>query len=382
MDSINNMFIQQFVIGTNYKVVNRIKNRIAVTCNIIEREDKTYLWGAERYAIKMCNALSNVYDVHLFQYSGNFLNLSNITIHPKTNNFFSKNKFNETAKRIQELSPQCILCNAGTGHQALYWLIISKMTNVPIIMFFHNEPQYIKDTLRIVHGREYICKQVENKGIDYIYELILSSCDKLAFLLSQYIDCKYEYKSSVFYNCIELPDKVDINNERNRLLYVGRINSTIKRTDLLLDYVKYTKYQCDILGYSYWEDGYIDMNGYSDFKNIHYYGYQKNVTDYYKKANILVIPSLYEGLPTVALEAMSYGVPIIGFEECRAMKELIIDGYNGWIVKKDLGSVIEKAMQFDDIIQMRKNCIKESKKYDINNIIKRIIDVIEELKCE
>jgi len=373
------MFIQQFVIGTDYKVKQRIKNRIAVTCNIVYREDKLYLWGAERYTVKMCNALQKKYDIHLFQYASDSFGLDNVTIHSKTNNFFSKEKLCETARKIQQLSPQCILCNAGTGHQALYWLIISKMTNVPIIIFFHNEPKYIKDTLDITHGLEYIVNQVKNKTKDKLYDMILSYSDKIAFLLPQYIDEKYKNKSYVFYNCVDILTDVDIETHRDRFLYVGRINSTVKRTNLLLDCIKYTDYKLDVAGYSYFENGYIDMNGYSDYDNISYYGYQKDVSQYYKKAYALVIPSIYEGLPTVALEAMSYGVPIIGYEECKAMNDLIQDGYNGWLVKDDLLSILNKSMEYNNIRWIRQNCIDYVKQYDISVIAEKISGAIDDV---
>ena len=371
------MFLFQFTHGTDFKVKHRVKNRIAVTCNIVEREDKQYLWGAERYTLKICKELVNTYDVHLFQYADDFHNIEDLTVHTKTNNFFAKEKLSETAKRIQCLQPQVIFCNAGTGHQALYWTIISKMTDVPIIMFFHNEPTYIKDTLHIVHGLDYVKKQVNGFEQDF-YELILEQSNKLGFLLDQYIPKEYKNKSYTFYNCIELPNDVDFEKERKNILYVGRINTNVKRTHLLLDVVCDTDYQTDVVGYSYWDVGYLDMNVYKKHKNIHYHGYVKDASHFYENARFLVIPSLYEGLPTVAIEALSYGVPIIGYKECKSMNDLIVNGYNGWLVEDDLRSVIDNAMNVD-ISDMRKNCIKESKKYDIKTVIKTIIKSIEEV---
>lgn len=375
------MFIYQFVMGTQNLKVNKFNNdKIVVTCNLAEREDNCFLWGAETYYLKMCRELSKYYEVHLFQKASGVISGENIINHTNIENYFSKDNMKKVALKIKTVAPRCILCNAGAGQQAMFWTIISKITGVPIIMFFHNEPTYIKDTMSIMWGMDYIRKQKIFETPDLAYDMVLRNCDRLAFLLPQYVDEKYKDKSYVYYNCIDLPENVDIQNERDNILYVGRINKNVKRTQLLLDYVKDTNYPCEVLGHSYYDaDGFIDMSYYEQFSNINFQGYRKNVGDYYRKAKVLVIPSLYEGLPTVAIEALSYGVPIIGFKECKSMNDIIIDGYNGWIVDQDLGATIDKVMQLKDMSDIRKNCITEAKKYDINCIIKTIIESIESL---
>ena len=81
-------------------------------------------------------------------------------------------------------------------------------------------------------------------------------------------------------------------------------------------------------------------------------------------------------------EALSYGIPIVGFKECKSMNDIIQDGYNGWLVDNNFSDVMEKVMSIKDMRQIRKNCLNESKKYDINNIMKTIFKSIEDVKCE
>lgn len=52
----------------------------------------------------------------------------------------------------------------------------------------------------------------------------------------------------------------------------------------------------------------------------------------YANADIFVLPSLYESFGLVTAEAMSYGLPPIGFEDCPGTNELIQDGVNGILV--------------------------------------------------
>lgn len=365
------MFLYQFVLGTNMKVNERNQDTVLVTCNIMEREDKNYLWGAEKYCLKICKALSEKYKVHLFQHAKSCFDLENVVVHSNIDNYFSKEKIKIVANKVRAIAPKCIFCNAGSGQQALYWTIISKIVNVPIIMFFHNEPAYMLQTINKLWGMDYIINQKIMQNPQKLYDMVLENCDKLAFLLPQYMDKRYEEKSYVFYNCVELPDFVDIEQERPNILYVGRINSDIKRTNLLIDAVKDTEYPCYICGYNYYGRGYIDMKPYKG-SNIHYEGYQEDVCEYYKNARVLVVPSLLEGLPTVALEAMSYGVPVLGYKECKSINDIVQEGYNGWVIEDGLKDKLDEIMSCGDMKQIRKNCVEESKKYSIETIMSEI----------
>ena len=66
-------------------------------------------------------------------------------------------------------------------------------------------------------------------------------------------------------------------------------------------------------------------------KNIFFTGYQKNATALYPHLDIIVIPSLNEGFPNVALEAMLYGRPVIA-TSVGGLPELIDNNENGFIV--------------------------------------------------
>ena len=63
--------------------------------------------------------------------------------------------------------------------------------------------------------------------------------------------------------------------------------------------------------------------------------YLKGFTDHpleeLKKADIFVFPSKYEGFPLALTEAMSVGLPSIGFKTCSGVNELIKDHENGFL---------------------------------------------------
>jgi glycosyltransferase involved in cell wall biosynthesis len=61
-------------------------------------------------------------------------------------------------------------------------------------------------------------------------------------------------------------------------------------------------------------------------------GVRRDVASEYAKSSIVVMPSRYESLGMVAIEAMASGRPVIGFKDCVGAATLIQDGFNGLLV--------------------------------------------------
>ncbi len=64
---------------------------------------------------------------------------------------------------------------------------------------------------------------------------------------------------------------------------------------------------------------------------VHFLGRIHDVSTIFSKLDLFVLPSLWEGLPTVILESMYYGVPVVA-TNIPGPSELIQNGYNGWLV--------------------------------------------------
>jgi GalNAc-alpha-(1->4)-GalNAc-alpha-(1->3)-diNAcBac-PP-undecaprenol alpha-1,4-N-acetyl-D-galactosaminyltransferase len=69
----------------------------------------------------------------------------------------------------------------------------------------------------------------------------------------------------------------------------------------------------------------------------------------YAAASLFVIPSRYEAFGLATAEAMTYGMPAIGFADCPGTNEIIEDGHNGLLAKGEhrvnaLAESMEKLM--------------------------------------
>jgi glycosyltransferase EpsD len=77
---------------------------------------------------------------------------------------------------------------------------------------------------------------------------------------------------------------------------------------------------------------------------VRFYGYQEDVRTYLQAADVLIFPSIREGLGMAALEALTTGLPVIATAN-RGSKEYIKSGVNGYFVPNFDIEVYERAMR-------------------------------------
>ena len=69
--------------------------------------------------------------------------------------------------------------------------------------------------------------------------------------------------------------------------------------------------------------------------------YEK-IPEYYRAGDVFVLPSLYEGMPLTALEAMACGLPVVAYR-VGGLPDIVFDGLNGYLVEPgDTKELIEK----------------------------------------
>ena len=124
-----------------------------------------------------------------------------------------------------------------------------------------------------------------------------------------------------------------------------------------------------------------------NLNNVHFVPFKRKeeLDDYYKAADIFVLPTREDVWGLVINEAMAKGLPVITTQKCIAGTELIENGENGYIVPVDDSEELAKKMNIlvEDKalrIAMGKKSIKKIKWYTFENMAKVHIDFLYKYK--
>ncbi len=109
---------------------------------------------------------------------------------------------------------------------------------------------------------------------------------------------------------------------------------------------------------------YVKNNKLED--NVKFYGYEIDIRKFLKAADVMIFPSIREGLGMAALEALFTGIPVIASQN-RGSKEYIIDKKNGLIVKENT------VAAYADAIERVYSYKKEHENYNRQNIRNTVI---------
>ena len=109
-------------------------------------------------------------------------------------------------------------------------------------------------------------------------------------------------------------------------------------------------------------------------KNVQLVGFKQKeeIFEYYKAADLFVLPTREDIWGLVVNEAMAMGLPVVSTDMCVAATELIEDGVNGYIVpvndSKELTEAMKKMLRADSKAIGRINLQKISN-YTYENVV-------------
>ncbi len=145
---------------------------------------------------------------------------------------------------------------------------------------------------------------------------------------------------TVLPNAVNVPSAVNRSFGKSplRFLFVGRF-ALNKGINVLAEAVRelnaegYSdQFEFDLVGKGPLFEEYLQK--YS-FSNLHFLGFADDdkLNELYRNDDVFVLPTLFEGMPTVVLEAMVHGMPIIVTDVGATLE--MVDATNGFIIKKN-----------------------------------------------
>ena len=177
---------------------------------------------------------------------------------------------------------------------------------------------------------------------------------------------------------LEIREKLKIEEKGNIVLGVGRFVE-LKRFEDLIEAIKKCKTKCSL----YLLGGkptskYLELVGSST--NIKFIDFvlPEDVDNYYKMANLFVLPSRTDVWGLVINEAMSKGLPVISSDSPVAAKNLVKG--NGYIFKTydidELAKDIDKCLDLNNNKKMSKRSLEIVKDYTIEGMVERQLPII------
>lgn len=290
-------------------------------------------------------------EVQFIDLNCRFFTLSKFSVPIRLCHFFLlKKRLRESLKKlVVDYSPDVIVL--ASDWQFLINIVLGAAGKVPVIAEFHNAYNFIIKKIGNVDNG------IKEKLTKYYYKYSLRHFKKCAHLVAlTENDANYWRKHSNHVSVIPNPVTTypevidDVPKEPGRIICVGRLN-TQKRIDRLISAFsmianKYPEWHIDIFGEGEQKNSLLlQIRNCHLEKRIIIHNPTNNIYYEYKRSQMLVLSSAYEGRPLVLIEAMSCGTPCVAFDCPSGPSEIIEDGVSGLLAKDgdviDLSSKIE-----------------------------------------
>ena len=285
-------------------------------------------------------------------------------------------KINEIRKSFKKLSIQVII-SFGLATN-LYSILLSKITNIPVIISERTNPQIysVSKLFSTLRKRTYkranaiVLQTKETEKICRSLNLILPS------------------KIVIIENPINIDNKnININNKEKIIISIGRLQEE-KGHELLIRAVSnidLKDWEVRIIGGGVLKEKLQNLILKLKLENkVFLLDKKKNVQPYLEKSSIFVLTSLFEGFPNALCEAMILGNASISFDCKTGPKEIIDNRVNGVLVP--LNNVLILEQEIITLINNKekrdslgKNAMLLSNRLSVSTIMNKWYHLIDEI---
>ena len=174
---------------------------------------------------------------------------------------------------------------------------------------------------------------------------------------------------------------LDAEKQKYKIIFVGRLAKNHKRPHLLLEAFnrlvqRYPNWQLELWGAVEGKVYYEELKNFINKNNLQNRAFLKGQTNdipsVLKDGDIFAFPSAFEGFGLSLAEAMSAGLPVVGYKSCSAVNEIITDNKTGFLVDdgvEPLTEALEKLIKDKNLrVVMGNQAKREMAKYAPNKI--------------
>lgn len=270
-----------------------------------------------------------------------------------------------------------------------------KNINIPLVFTAH-DCSLICPRTALLHANGEICTEKNVLCSFYGKFQRFSINDKVDWFIAPSQFLIDELKSNGFFKDVKtskIPLGVELNDEMIPkgyetidILFAGGL-SKHKGVHILIQAFKKLKknnLRLHILGKGIDEAEFKDIAGNDERIIFHGFINGKELENFYKKANISVLPSIcYDNSPMMIYESLVNSTPVIG-SKIGGIPELIEKGYNGYLFERENTKELEKTLE--DLIEnipllrkLEKNAFESVKKYSIEKHIIELMKIYSKL---
>lgn len=221
------------------------------------------------------------------------------------------------------------------------------------------------------------------KASDYVFLLSEKYKEELIFFIGgQSID-----------NVIGMPnpasfDEITKSEKKKEILYVGRINTSQKRIDLLLQIWSllddsFDDWSLNIVGDGDELESMKVLSSQLNLQNVFFYGF-RDPKLFYETASIFCMTSSFEGLPMTLIEAMQYGVIPVAFNSFLSVTDIIDNEVNGCLItsfniNKYVNTLSELMSSQEKLERYSLAAEQKAKKFDLSIVGEQWLNIFNEL---